>query len=35
VSFGEVPGYTLEKRFPVERSLPVGPREIMVLQRLD
>jgi len=35
ITFGEVPGYLLDKQFAVERTLPIGPREIMVLRRLD
>ncbi len=35
ISFGDVPGYKPEKRFTVERILPIGPREIMVLKRLE
>ncbi len=35
ISFGDVPGYKPEKRFTVERALPIGPREIIVSRRLQ
>ncbi len=35
ITYGNVPGYTLEKRYTIERSLPIGPREIMVLRRTE
>lgn len=35
ISFGEVPGFQSVKRFGVERTLAIGPREILVLKRLQ
>ncbi len=35
VTFGVVPGYEVDKRFQVERTLPVGPGEIIVLKRSE
>ena len=35
IAFGKVPGYEAEKYFAVERLMPIGPREIIVLKRSD
>ena len=35
IAFGDVPGYESEIHFAVERLLPIGPREIIVLRRSD
>lgn len=35
IAYGGVPGYLPEKRFNLERLLPIGPREIIILRRQD
>ena len=35
IAFGKVPGYEPEKHFTVERLIPIGPREIIILRRSD